>query len=264
MRKYWFLFRVALQTRFADRANFYLEMIGNALVTFALIAVWSSVSATSDAMRAVPSATLVLYFVVAGALMGFYRRSQGDEIADDIYRGHLSFWLVKPVHPLLMWLLRDFAIRLIELPFLIGISALLLSVTHVWNSISLTLDAIGWFVFFFLLAACLHFLLFSCVSLLAFWLDHTWGERFVLNVVMEVASGALIPLAFFPPFWQQFLSALPFRHLVATPVELLLGMRAITSAGNSILFLCFWIFSGIFLMQFLWQRGVRRYEGVGI
>ncbi len=264
MRKYWFLFKVVLQNRLVDRANFYLEMLGNTLVTFALIAIWSLASSQGGLTRGMNAQTLTVYFVAAGALMGFYRRSQGDEIADDIYRGTLSFWLVKPMHPLIVWMLRDFAIRMIELPFLAVMSALLLTTYHAWDAVSFSFGHLVWFGVFLSLATWLHFLLFSCFSLMAFWLDQTWGERFVLNVVMEIASGALIPLAFFSPFWQHTLHLLPFSYMVAIPVEFLLGLRTPAQSWSVFLLMGFWITTGMIFIRMLWGRGVRRYEGVGI
>ena len=100
--------------------------------------------------------------------------------------------------------------------------------------------------------------------MLAFWLEQTWGERFVLNVVLEIASGAFVPLAFFPLFWGDVLRYLPFSHLVATPVEFLLGLRTLRDDFFLLLVMGGWIVIGFIAMTLVWRKGLRRYEGVGM
>jgi len=264
MRKYWFLFKIALQNRLADRANFYLEILGNTMVLLAVIAVWSAAASGRTAVSGLAREQLIVYLIAANVLTGFYRRSQGDEISDDIYHGTLSVWLVKPMSALRVWFIRDFAIRVIEFPFVAAVAFILAYTFRVHEVLTLSFERAFSFFVFAILAMLLHYWLYTGLSLLAFWLEQTWGERFVFNVVMEIASGAFIPLMFFPPLWQGVLRALPLSQMVATPVEFLLGMRTVEESWGVVALMLFWLGASVAMVRMLWKRGLRRYEGVGI
>jgi len=72
-------------------------------------------------------------------------------------------------------------------------------------------------------AVLLQFLTFESLNLLAFWVENTYGLRFTMRVIMEVAGGAIIPLSFFPGLLQKVFALLPFPYLVYFPMRIYLN-----------------------------------------
>ncbi len=61
------------------------------------------------------------------------------------------------------------------------------------------------------------------VNLTAFWLVDATGVQLFANVLLNLFSGMMIPLAFFPPAVESVARALPFHAITALPTEIYLG-----------------------------------------
>jgi ABC-2 type transport system permease protein len=78
-----------------------------------------------------------------------------------------------------------------------------------------------------------------------------------------VLSGYLVPLELFPGWVATLARALPFRYMLAFPVEMLTGMqsraRALGDLGIQWLFVC--VLAGCALGA--WRLGLRRFAAFG-
>jgi ABC-2 type transport system permease protein len=77
-----------------------------------------------------------------------------------------------------------------------------------------------------MLAVLVSFAIRFLLNLSAFWLTDVRGVRSLQLSVLNFLSGFLIPLAFFPPALRAVADALPFRAVVMTPIDVLLGHGA--------------------------------------
>ncbi len=114
-----------------------------------------------------------------------------------------------------------------------------------------------------LFAALLQFFLFEFLSLLAFWVENTYGIRFIMRVVMEVAGGAIIPLSFFPGALQTLFLALPFPFLIYLPMRIYLGKIPLESVPPELLKEAVWIAGLVVMNRVVWKRGIRQYVAMG-
>ena len=76
-------------------------------------------------------------------------------------------------------------------------------------------------------------------------------------------SGQVAPLELFPEPIQVAAAVLPFRWMVAFPVELLLGRVGPTDALIGFAAHIAWIAIALVILRFGWRNGVRRYAAVG-
>lgn len=263
IRTYWYLVKNSLQEQLEYRLNLGLEVIGGVLTTLVLVWLWTTVTGKGSLSDfAFPQ--LVTYIIGAGLITGFLNiAGQGDTVNDDINHGFLAGYLVKPIDPLHLWFIRDMTRKAVS--FVIAAAGFI--IIGGWYHALLLPPATVWallgFIVFMLLAAVLHFLLYGVFALMAFWVEQTWGERFVVRVVAELFSGSLIPLSMFPVVLLSASSMLPFRFFAYVPMSVYLGRFDLQTVGVELLVLSLWIATLAAVARVMLARGLRRYAGEG-
>ena len=110
----------------------------------------------------------------------------------------------------------------------------------------------------------LRFLVEWTLGLLALWVTRMSAVRQLYAVVLLFLSGQVAPLSLFPPQVQTATALLPFRWMVAFPVDVLLGHL---TAGQTLIGLAAqgtWVVLTLALLAIAWRAGLRRYAAVGL
>lgn len=96
------------------------------------------------------------------------------------------------------------------------------------------------------------------VQTLAFWLFNVWGLITIKNVIVNIFSGALLPLWFMPQPVLNIIKFTPFDSIFFTPVQLYLGQlqgyEILLNFGRQVL----WIAILYFIGELLWNKGIKR------
>src|SRR5215218_1712416 len=106
-----------------------------------------------------------------------------------------------------------------------------------------------------ILAMGLRFFVEWSLALAAFWLTRTQAINQVFGVATFFLAGQAAPLTLFPEPVQIIAAILPFRWMLAFPVELLLGGLSRPEILRGLLVQAGWIALALALMRALWARG---------
>ncbi len=109
-----------------------------------------------------------------------------------------------------------------------------------------------------LLSYSLHFLLMALLACTAFWFTELQGVSAVFWLVLSLLSGAVVPLWFLPPFFQQLSSWLPFQGLVYVPVAIYIGRLAGGAVWLALLQQVIWIGVLSAVLALVWRAALRR------
>ena len=90
------------------------------------------------------------------------------------------------------------------------------------------------------------------------WTMDPRGVKAMLELMMIVFAGNLLPLTLFPDSWQKVITALPYAQLLDAPIRLYTGEYALSGAGGILLRQAGWTVLLILLGCFLWERNQRR------
>lgn len=266
LSKYLYIFKSTWQEYMAYRANFFLEILGGAALFGAILFLWVSVykNSSGGAIGGYTMPEMVTYLLLGGALSAItLSTSAGDEIDQEINEGAASNYLMKPLNVNFYWFSRDLARKTINFIFsaiAFGI-IFLLARKFILPPVSLAMLIVAFFAAG--LGIAVHFLLFYLTSIISFWLGRTWGFRFVLRVVMEIATGAIIPLSFIPGVWQNILLFLPFKFLAYFPIQIYLGKFTMAEITSGFTQCAVWLVFLAVLSYYVWKRGVRHYTASG-
>jgi ABC-2 type transport system permease protein len=106
----------------------------------------------------------------------------------------------------------------------------------------------------FLLMAAINFMIGTCAiplkSILSLIRAKFW--------LVELLSGLLIPIAFFPRWAQIIFAYLPFEHIASTPLQIYLGMLSGLAAWRAIGLSLAWVVALLALGRVWWLRASRK------
>lgn len=174
-----------------------------------------------------------------------------------VYTGQVATDLLKPMDFFKFWMAQDAGRALVSLltrgVIIMAFYALVFDISYPrlpgqWLGLGMAI----------LLAWWLSFAWRFLVNLSAFWVPNAVGIGRMLYALSWIMSGFMMPLRFYPDWFQTLCYLTPFPQLVNTPVEIYLGVLNGTQLLQALLFQVFWIGILIALSRFVLQLGVRR------
>lgn len=258
-----------LKIGFAEAVAYRAEMIVWVFATtmpLIMLMVWTAVSEVapvpSVSGRTWSTGSFVAYFLSAFIVRQLISSWAAWEINYEVRQGTLSMRLLKPVHPVLMYMVQNLAFM--PLRFLVTAPVVVILLVSpggahlerhwgTWLVFAASLAG-GWMINFFANVAigALSFTMESSVKIMDVWL-----------AAFFVFSGYLFPLDLFPPWLKAVTAWLPFRYQLGLPVELMTGVHSLPEALA--LLARQWAWAGAFLVASLalWRVGVRRFQAFG-
>jgi len=255
-------FKTTLAAMFQYRASLLIWMIGHVLEPLVYLVVWSVVSnSAGGSVGDYTTREFAAYFILLMLVSGVTYTWIMYEFEYRVRQGSLSFALLKPVHPIHSDIADNVSSKLITLPFLLLIAAVLALIFH--PTLSLTPWAIAVFIPALLLAFAVRFLLEWTLALAAFWTTRVSAINQTYFVLMLFLSGQIAPLTLLPRPIQVVADIMPFRWMIGFPVELLLGRLTPTEALMGLGAQAAWLVVGLVLLRVVWRAGLRVYSAVG-
>lgn len=250
--------RIGFVNILAFRLRYYTGIVTYLINVTVYYFIWRAVFANAAGPIAGFSLPQILTYVSVGwILRSFYWNTIDQEMAYEVMEGKIAMDFIKPVSVQWMWLARamgESAFRLILLtaPTAIVI-ALLFPVLPPVSKLNFAFFLIAAIGSFFIMGA-LNFIIGTCAipltSILALIRAKFW--------LIELLSGLLIPLNFFPHPLQIISSWLPFEHIAYTPLQIYLGRLSLAQTLRLLAVEYFWVVALIFLGHVWWMRATRK------
>ncbi len=265
MHKYLALIRANWQRALTYRSTILGYRVGEIAEMLFILVLWSSVYSASGetALRGFTLQEMITYFLIGNLFNMVVRSFASERIANDIKHGRLSTYLVRPISYLAANLMRSFA----SLATLMSVATQLIVITLfflpviIFNTDLLYLGVIALMAVF---AFMIEFMISYLVGLIAFWTDETDGIYSSIDRIKRIFSGGLFPISFLPEVFAQTQSLLPSGYSLFVPAQLYLKKMDISMGIYGIFVQAVWIAILYGVTMFVWNRGLKRYESVGI
>ncbi len=255
-------FKTTFAAMMQYRASLVIWMIGHVLEPLVYLIVWSTVSNTGGgSVGDYSTADFAAYYIVLMLVNNVTYTWIMYEYEYRVREGALSFALLRPVHPIHSDIADNVSSKLITMPILLVIAAILGFLFH--PSLEILPWAAALFVPALLLAFLLRFLLEWTLALVSFWTTRVGAVNQTYFVLILFFSGQIAPLSLFPAPVRIAAEILPFRWMIGFPVELFLGRLSPAEAAIGILAQGIWIGLAYLLLRAVWRAGVRIYSAVG-
>ena len=263
MKVYWVVFSNTIQRALIYRSRIFTYAFINVFTPILMMVIWTKHYQSGGVVGNYTYSELLSYYV-AVTLIGLVTSRVNANVTEDIRDGELSNYVIKPFNYFgfrffweVAWHVVKFAVFAVPLLAIIYLGGFRVEFT---SEPTLLLIA----VFAFLLSYVLSFTLSMLIGSLAFLITETTGITNLYDVLIELFTGKLFPLAFFPILIQQILTVTPFKYLIAFPAEALLGQHDINGLMAGIGMQLLWILAVFTLYHLNWKRGIRKFSAVGL
>jgi ABC-2 type transport system permease protein len=258
-RAYPTLLRVGVADMVAYRSEFFIWVLTMNLPLVNL-AVWNAV-VEDGAVGRFGRPQFIAYYLSTMMVRLLTSNWVMWELVMAIRQGTLSMRLMRPIHPLIAYSAEQLAAVPLRLFFVAPVLGALL-----WSAgEQVTMDPARLAIFAAAMVGSwlMQFFLMVMMGLLSFWMESTFALFEVWMAVNGLLSGYWVPLELFPSWLQDLGAWMPFKYLLAFPVETLLGMQPL---GETLFQLGVqWTYVAVItaFTLWLWRVGVKRFSAFG-
>jgi ABC-2 type transport system permease protein len=212
----------SMQQALAYRGRILLSTLGNGLWIVAVYYLWRTVFAGGGEVAGYRWESMRTYLVLAYAVNALLSFSSTARLYNLVRTGEIAQELLRPVDYLAQQLAIAVGAALIE-----GLvsAALALAVAVVAVGIAPPATPLAALLFLpsIALGFVIKFLISFLAALLCFWTINGAGLYWAQTAVVNLFSGALVPLAFLPDWLRTLAAWAPFQGIIATPLAIYQG-----------------------------------------
>lgn len=251
MSKYVEMIRIRFLMMLAYRTNYYTGILIYSINIGAYYFLWKAIYGSKVEIEGLSIEQMTTYVAVAWMARAFYFNNIDREMAIEIKEGKVAMELIRPYNYLGMKVMQGlgegiFRLFFFSVPGMVIVALIFrLDFTASWLTFGL-----------FFLSILLSFFINTQINLLtgitAFFLYNNTGLIRAKRVVIELFSGLLLPISFFPIWAQKVMVFLPFQGISYIPSMIFTNgfttQQALAAIGTQAI----WVIVLIVPIYFLW------------
>ena len=263
LRSYVGYLKIGLKSQFAYKADKFMSVLLTLIGPFISIIVWYVIfSASRSATIAGFNFTdLSAYFLIVAGLNILNTPGFIDVMQGAVKEGSIVNYFTKPA-------------RLLPQMFLVGLPEVLVESAIIMLPIVLVAmyllhASLGTYtVLLFIMEAGMAFVMLQLISgligVLAVYTTEIWGIFSIVDWIVYLLGGGLLPISMFPPGIAHVLLVLPFSLVFYLPAATLIGMIPLQESLAYTLLMLGWLAALAAALNFEWKSAVRRISVVGV
>jgi ABC-2 type transport system permease protein len=257
------LWQVNWAEQWQYRANLIMYLLYWLVSPVIYLAVWTSIANSKGAVNGFTANDFITYYMTLLIVDQITSNITLHIFAYKVQDGSLSSELIRPIHPMLTnTLVNNIAFKALTIMGLVPVWIILFFLFKpdfsgvTWQGIALSIPAmlLGFFV---------AFLLSGAITSVAFWTTRVWSISEFYFAVFLLFSGQFVPLKLMPTIIQEIARYLPFQFSMYYPIQLILGKLSTVEIIHGFVIGTVWLVISIFLFNWVWREGVKRYSAVG-
>ncbi len=243
------------------RVDVLLWFLTGLFPAFVSYVTWITIYGDNKSINGLSKDQLLPYFVAVTVLWYLVGGSNSYSIGMDIKDGGLNQHLLQPLHPMLKHMVLEQGWKLSCLVFIAPVIILLL-VFNVWTIPNFTVLQGLVLIISIIFAATIFSIVETMIGMSSFWILSNYPIKVLNDVLSTILSGRMIPLAFFPLWAAKINDFFYYRYTFAAPLDIMFTPEKVNCvkllAGQVI-----WIIILLLLFNFMYKKGIKRYEATG-
>lgn len=261
------LFSLEIRKVLSYRIDFWINFLGTVLTDMTIAYfLWKAIFETRHATEigGYSFKAMILYYVLVALIRRAVMAFDQGILSFEIYDGSLNRYLVYPVslfsYKYISWITNAF-VTYVQLLISLGI---FIAAVGLPSDRHVTFESVLMGTIALWAGSSVYYFFSILFEMAAFWAENVWSLLVMLRFTMALLGGGLIPIALFPEWSKGMMRALPFQHMVSLPVRSFMGEVSWGEMLSSLGILSIWGIVLCVLLNLVWQRGTRKYSGVGI
>lgn len=263
MNKYLAVFKISWEQGLVYRLNFALWRVRSVLQLLLVYFVWWTVFQSSSSVFNYSQSQILSYIMVAAVIRAIILSTRVTDVAGQINEGSFVNFLVKPLGVIRYHFARDLSDKLLNIAFVIFEIALFLFILKPPLMLQQNLQILFLFLLATVLGLMLYFAFALIIGLLAFWVENVWAPLFLVMIFLEGFGGGLFPIDILPQNFASILMLTPFPYFIYFPAKIYLGNLSASDLMLGFTVLILWTVAMFLLLQWVLQKGLRRYSAFG-
>lgn len=249
--------RIRFLTMLAYRVNYYSGIIIYAINIGAYYYLWKAIYGSQETLQGFTLAQMTTYVAVSWMARAFYFNNLDREIANDIRDGSIAMQLIRPYSYLLVKMMQGFGEGLFRMLLFMVPGMVIVCLIF---PVTLPSDPATWGVYLVMLL--FSFLINSQINILtglfAFFVENNEGMMRMKRVLVDLFSGVLIPVAFFPGWMEAVMQWLPFQAITYLPSAVFTGRTPLSEAFGLMGLQALWFVLLLVPIWFTWRAARKR------
>lgn len=255
--KYWEYMRISFHKMLAYRVSYFIGVITYVIHVAVYYYLYKALFHETDSIYGYDLQEMLTYVSIGWICKSCYLNYIDREITDDVRSGHVAMDLIKPVDFQLMYLSRGCGQSLFRMllftPPIVLVTTLLFAISPPASTLhfaAFVLSTIG--------SVVIYLGINYVIGLLSIFFLSISGVLYSKNLIIELLSGLLVPIDWFPTWFQTLTAYLPFQAIAYMPLRIYLG-RVDTAEIPRLLGMQFiWIVLIMLLGRLVWRSCQRR------
>lgn len=263
--RYFRIFLLNLQVLVTERGRSFVWFLIALVPSFILYLYWrGAILSNGGSVSGWTLSTISTYYIMLAVASSFLMAHIEEDIArEDIQKGELVSYLVKPSSYYLLKFFKEIPYRILQGFYGVIVLFFFLVIFHNLFKIAADLPTILLSLVIIFLAFMLSFTFKMALGLCAFWFTDTGGFYQLVDAILIICAGFMLPLSLLPNIIAQITYILPFSYMIYFPIVALEGSLSIQQLMQVIFMQLTWITIMAFLYSYLWKMGTRKFSGIG-
>jgi len=219
------LIRIRFLMMLAYRVNYYSGIVIYAINIGAYYFLWEAIFGDQKVLGGFTLGQMTTYVAVSWMARAFYYNNLDNEIAGEIRDGSVAIQFIRPYNYLIVKLMQGFGEGIFRL-LLFMVPGL--AIACFLFPVKLPADPGVWAIYFVMLV--LSFLINTQINMLtglfAFFVENNQGMLRMKRVLVDLFSGVIVPISFFPGWLAVTMKWLPFQAITYLPSSVFTGRVA--------------------------------------
>jgi len=258
------LLKMGFKERMAYKLDFIFDIFVIPFTFLVIYFIWSRLY-EFNAVETVQGFTFtetLTYFAMTIIVMWTVNTWIGDSVGVTISKGDFARYIIFPVDFYKYNMLSQFGSKIpgiiFRIPFFFIAFVLFFKIYVNLNPVQLFLFFVSCVLSFFLLNTFRYMM-----ALFSFWEESHWTIDMISFGIIDLLSGLLVPLDFYPGFLRRIVDVLPFKDMVYSPIMIYMGRMSVADSllvfANQLFFtLVFYLIS-----RFLFNLGRAKFTSQG-
>ncbi|ANB61330.1 ABC transporter permease [Anoxybacteroides amylolyticum] len=257
MDKYLEMIRIRFLMMLAYRTNYYTGILIYCINIGAYYFLWSAIYSGKSAIQGMSIEQMTTYVAVSWMARAFYFNNIDREIAMEIKEGKVAVELIRPYSYLGMKTMQGLGEGVFRLFFLSFPGVV---ITSLLFPLHFSSDIRTWG--YFALSIMLSFVINSQLNLLAgvvtFFTLNNEGLLRAKRFVIDLFSGLILPISFYPHWAQEVMKYFPFQAISYIPSMIFTESFHGKAVIDGLLFQLMWSIILLLPLQLLWKAAKKR------
>lgn len=245
------------------RATVLAYRAGEIIEVLVLLLMWMAIFKNQPIVQGFTVNEMVTYILIGNIFRVMTRNFIPTFMAAEIKEGKLSMYLTRPMTYFSYTMAREIGRLGLALFLSLTSQIVIVGLFHNWIIVNADIRYLGIIAIMIVLGFLNELLLLYLVGCIAFWTDEVDGIYESIFKLQRFFAGVYFPLSFLPTILAQISFALPFAYTFFIPAQLYLKKIDLAVGIRGVIVQLVWLGILYMMVQCVWKRGLKRYEGTG-